>query len=72
MKKQGFVFDRWIGIPASLLMILGLLMVASASMVISDQSFGQPFYYFVRQTIYYALGIIVIVAAAKTPLSFWC
>lgn len=71
MRQQGFVFDRWIGVPALMLMLLGLLMVASSSMVISDQSYGQPFYYIIRQTVYYAVGLAVVLVATRLPLSFW-
>ena len=45
MSQQKLRYDRWILVPAVLLMIVGLLMVASASMVISDQSYGQPFHF---------------------------
>jgi len=69
--KQEFVIDKWILIPAVLLMLTGLLMVASSSMVISDQDYGQPFHYLVRQSIYYALGIVMVVFAAKIPLDVW-
>ena len=42
------LYDRWIVFPVLVLMSLGLLMVASSSMVISDQQFGYPFYYLIQ------------------------
>ena len=71
MSQQQFKYDRWILVPAVLLMVVGLLMVASASMVISDQSYGQPFHFLFRQCIYYVLGIIIACVAIKTPMSVW-
>ena len=46
-------------------------MVASASMVISDQQFGSSFHYLIRQSIYIALGIGLAYAITKLPLNFW-
>ena len=71
MSQQQFKYDRWILVPAVLLMVVGLLMVASASMVISDQSYGQPFHFLFRQCIYYVMGIIIACVAIKTPMSVW-
>lgn len=38
-------YDRWVVISTLSLLVFGLLMVASASMVISDQRFNYPFHY---------------------------
>ncbi len=50
-------YDRWLIFAVICLIILGLLMVASASIVVSDHRLHQPFYYFYRQLIYLVLGI---------------
>lgn len=41
---------------AAVLAMLGLVMVASASITIADRELGQPFYYAVRQAIYLLAG----------------
>ena len=64
-------YDRWILSIASVLMIFGLLMVASASMVISDQLYHQPFYYMTRQLIYLITGVAIAWGITKIPLKFW-
>jgi len=55
-RTQPFHYHKWLLISFFLIMALGLLMVTSASMVISDRQFGYPFHYFIRQTIYLLLG----------------
>jgi len=57
--------DRWILSTVILLLLVGLLMVASASMVISDQHFGQPFHFFFHQLFYLTVGLVVVGAMYK-------
>ena len=45
-------YDMWILLPALCLALFGLLMVTSASMVISDRQFGYSLHYFIRQAIF--------------------
>lgn len=53
------------------LLCLGLVMVASASVTIADQNTGNPFYYFYRQLLYVALGVLMMVLVYRLPLDFW-
>ena len=64
-------YDRWIIISTSSLLTLGLLMVASASMVISDQQFSYPFHYCIHQCVYLILGLLLAVTAAHVPIRIW-
>ena len=66
-----FFYDHWIFAIALILMIFGLLMVASASMVISDQLYHEPFHYMLHQTIYLITGFALAWGITKIPLSFW-
>lgn len=70
-KSVVFSYDRWIIICALSLLALGLLMVASASMVISDRQFGYPFHYFIRQLTYLCLGLIIAWIATHIPIRVW-
>lgn len=64
-------YDRWLlGLFLGLL-LFGLLMVASASMVISDRQFGYPFHYLLRQGIYLGIGLIFAFTATRIPIRFW-
>ena len=71
MMQRKFYFDQWILVPCLLLMVIGLLMVASASMVISDKVYGQPFHFLTRQSIYYLIGIGMACLAFRVPLATW-
>lgn len=50
-------YDRWFVATVLAILLLGLLMMTSASIVISDKSLQQPFYYLFKQLIYLSLGI---------------
>ena len=64
-------YDRWLLVSIVLLMAIGLLMVASASMVISDQQYHFPFHYLVRQTIYLTIGLLLTWLVCHVPLMLW-
>jgi len=69
--KPVFYFDRWLLIGALPLIILGFLMVASASMVISDRQFGTPFHYLFRQGVYLLIGMGMALVILQIPINFW-
>jgi len=52
-------YDRWLIALVGVLVGLGLLMVASASIGTSDHDLHQPFYYFYRQLVFLLFGIAV-------------
>ncbi len=54
-----------------ILLALGLVMVASASISVADQKTGQPFYYLFRQGAYVGLGLICAFIASTFPVYFW-
>jgi cell division protein FtsW len=64
-------YDRWLAGLMLALVLFGLLMVASASMVISDRQFGYPFHYFFRQSIYLGFGLALAAAATQIPIAVW-
>ncbi len=55
---------------AALLMI-GLVMVASSSIVIADRELQSPYYYLVRQGAFAGLGIMGLLIMLAFPLKFW-
>jgi cell division protein FtsW len=63
--------DPWILWPAILLSMIGLLMVTSASMVISERQYGYPFYYFARHLIYLCISCGAAAVVCCLPISFW-
>lgn len=70
-KRKAFHYDPWLLFSASALVGLGLVMVASSSIVISDRAFGYPFYYLIRHTLYLLIGISIGLIATRIPLAFW-
>src|SRR3990167_2720217 len=65
------LYDRWfIGIVACLIGI-GLIMMASASIVISDHLLHQPFYFLFKQLIFITIGLIVGGVVLQVETQFW-
>lgn len=56
---------------SSLLLIIGMLMMASASVEIADGQFGDPFYHVKRQAIFAVVGICVLMVTLHIPLRLW-
>jgi cell division protein FtsW len=59
-----------LGAAVSLLM-LGVIMVASASMSISQQEFGTPFHYLIRHCLNIGLGLFMAVMVLGIPVVLW-
>jgi cell division protein FtsW len=65
------MLDPWVIGPVTALLLVGLVMVASASIGVSDKELGAPFFYFQRQLIYVALGLVAATVALAIPTSVW-
>ncbi len=61
------------GLLLSMLFLLGLgiVMVASTSMGISESKFGEPFHYLSRQLLFVVVGVFFAIAVFKLPLQLW-
>lgn len=64
-------YDRWLLFLVLSLVIIGLLMVASASIVISDRQLHQPFYFFYRQLFYLVVGVLLGSVVIQFETQFW-
>ena len=53
------------------LMIVGLMMVASSSVMISTKYFHQPFHFLVRQVAYLSVGLLLAVVFLRIDSTFW-
>ncbi len=69
--KKSIHYDPYIIMTGAAIIGLGLLMVASSSIVISDRAYGYPFHYLIRQVIYLIIGLILAIAASRIHLVFW-
>lgn len=54
-----------------LLVLLGLVMISSASMTSADRAYGDPFHFFWRQLIHVVAGMMVAAVALRLSLEFW-
>ena len=63
--------DRSILLIYVILILIGLVMVTSASIGIADQLTQDPFYYGKRQFFRIILGLLMVWLAFKIPLNFW-
>jgi cell division protein FtsW len=63
--------DYWLLGLVATLMIIGLMMVASSSVAISEHRYGAPDHYFLRQLFSMGLGVTVAYIVFQIPLSFW-
>lgn len=64
-------YDRLLVILVISLVCLGLMMVASASIVVSDHQLHQPFYFFYRQLMFLIIGVILGSAVVQIKIEFW-
>ena len=52
-------YDAWLMGATLILLVLGLVMVASASIATADRELDRPLYYFWRQAGYVAVGVVL-------------
>ena len=74
LAKENILFgsyDAWLMTVILLLIGLGLVMVASSSIAIADRQFHEPLHYFWRQSFAVVIGLSLIAAVLKIPLSVW-
>ena len=64
-------YDAQLIVAVLALMVIGLVMVASASISIATRELGEPLYYFWRQSAYVAAGLVAMLAATRIPLRTW-
>jgi cell division protein FtsW len=63
--------DPWLAGSALVLALLGAVMVASASITMADQVYGQPFYFLFRQLAYLGVGAAAAAFCLLVPLRAW-
>ena len=68
---QIYDFDRALIFAAGTLLVIGLIMVGSASISIADSKFNQPLFYFNRQLIFALVGITMAAMVLTVRLEVW-
>src|SRR3990167_9018725 len=64
-------YDKWLMIAVACIVILGLIMMTSASIVISDKQFHEPFYFLYKQLILLTLGVLLGSVIVNIDTSYW-
>lgn len=65
MKSKTKPFDTMLFIAILILLGFGVIMILSASSHLADLSYGSPYYFFIRQIIWAALGVAVMLFVSK-------
>lgn len=69
--RSFFYADYMLILSVVVLAGLGIVMVASSSMAVSDQQLGDPFYYTKRQTFYVIAGGLFAYLITKVRMEYW-
>ncbi len=70
-ESQKWPMDYWLLGLLIMLVMMGLMMVASSSVAISEQRFGHPNHYLIRQIISMGLGLFAAYLFFHVPLGMW-
>lgn len=63
------ITDLWLLSVTLALLVLGLIMVSSASITIADRQLSDPFYYSSRQLSYIGLALVAVIFVLQVPLA---
>ena len=70
-QNRRLVIDPWIVGTVAALLLIGLTMVASASIGIAEKETHQAFFYFQRQVLYVLAGLIAATIGIAVPTRAW-
>ena len=70
-QKPVSLYDKWLMVAVIGLLIIGLMMVASSSVMVSTKYFHQPFHFLIRQACYLFLGFLAAVMVMRVDSSTW-
>ena len=70
-ERMPFAWDGVTLALTSLLLLIGLIMVTSASMEIAARDLGDPFYFLERQFAFCAVGVAVAWVVSRVPTALW-
>lgn len=65
------LYDTWLLVAVVGLFIVGLMMVASSSVMISTKYYHQPFHFLIRQTCFLVVGFVAAIVVMRIDSSIW-
>jgi cell division protein FtsW len=70
-RPRRLVLDGWVIGTVAALLLVGLVMVASASIGIAERETGAAFFYFERQLMFVGMGLVAAMLALAIPTTLW-
>jgi cell division protein FtsW len=67
-EEETFYVDKWLSLSAILLVLYGLLMITSASMLVSEKQYHFAYHFLVHQLIFLFLGIVALVGICNLSM----
>lgn len=64
-------YDKWFVAAVLCLILVGLMMVASSSVMMATKNYHQPFYFLIRQAVYLSLGMILALLVMRMDTRVW-
>lgn len=68
---RGQALDKTLLVPAIALMVIGFVMISSASIDVSAIKYLDPFYQSKRQAVFILLGLVALCSCLLIPVQFW-
>lgn len=65
------LYDKWLISAVIGLLIIGLMMVASSSVMVSTKFYHQPFHFLIRQACYLFFGLFIAILVMRIDSSTW-
>lgn len=65
------LYDKWLVFALLCIIGLGLLMMTSASIALSDKQMHQPFYFLFKQLVFLTLGVLIGSIILQIELVYW-
>ena len=65
------MYDKWFVAAIMGLLLIGLMMVSSSSVMIATKNYHQPFYFLVRQTAYLSIGSMLAMVVMRVDTTIW-
>ena len=65
------MYDKWFVAAIMGLLLIGLMMVSSSSVMIATKNYHQPFYFLVRQTAYLSIGSMLAMVLMRVDTTIW-
>lgn len=64
-------FDPWVLCCAWALVLIGFVMISSASLDVAMENNGTPYFYVIRQAVFIVIAMIAAAVVWSIPISFW-